>query len=374
MANMGNVLGLIFSNMHDSTIEELTKERTMGSVLFGGRYRLIDFPISNMVNSGITKVGVITKANFQSLLDHLGSGREWDLSRKKGGLHILPPFGNNNSGIYRGRIEALNGIMSFLTCSSEEYVFMSDCDIVANMDLRPVVDFHIEKGADITAVSKKGIFTMERTRHSTTFVKNEQDKVYDVLINPEISGMCNLSLNMFVVKKDLLIHIVQQAISRSLYSFERDVLQAKIRDLNVYAYNYDGYMSRIDSINSFFEANMDLLVPENSQKLFPRNPPIYTKVRDNAPCKYGIGAQVTNSLIADGCIIDGQVENCIIFRGVKVGKGSVVRNSIIMQDTVINGKCDINYIITDKNVTVGEYRSLHGSQLYPLYVGKGAIV
>ncbi len=374
MTNMGNVLGIVFSNMHDSTVEELTKERTMGSILFGGRYRLIDFALSNMVNSGITKVGVITKANFQSLLDHLGSGREWDLARKKGGLHILPPFGNNNTGIYRGRIEALSGVMSFLSCAKEEYIFMSDCDIVANMNIKPIIKAHIAKNADITVVTKKDVFAMEQTRFSTVIAKDENDKVYDVLINPEISGMCNLSLNMFVVKKDFLIQLVQNAISRSQYSFERDILQAKIKELNVYAYNYEGYMSRIDSVNSYYKANMDLLDAENKKVLFPPNLPIYTKVRDNAPCKYGIGSNVKNSVIADGCVIEGEVENCVIFRGVKIESGARVRNSIIMQDTIISKKCDINYIITDKDVTICEERSLHGSQLYPLYVGKGAKV
>lgn len=374
MSYMGSVLGLIFSNMHDSTIEDLTKARTMGSVLFGGRYRLIDFPLSNMLNSGISEVGVITKSNFQSLLDHLGSGREWDLSRKKGGLHILPPFGNNASGIYRGRLEALCGVMSFISHSPAEYVLMSDCDIVANIDYRPILEAHIKADADITVVCSKGIYSVEQTRFSTILAANEDHRVYDVLINPQISGMCNLSLNMFIVKKDFLIQLVQQAMSRSQYSFERDIIQAKVKELKIYSYNYEGYFSRIDSINSYFKANMDLLIPENRRKLFPPKLPIYTKVRDNAPCKYGIGASVKNSLIADGSIIEGEVENSIIFRGVKIGKGAKVRNSIIMQDTIIGGKSDINYIITDKKVIIGESRPLSGSQLYPLFVGKGAIL
>ena len=205
MAHTGSVLGLIFSNMHDKSLEDLTKARTMGSVLFGGRYRLIDFPLSNLVNSGISEVGVITKSNFQSLLDHLGSGREWDLSRKKGGLHILPPFGNNSSGIYRGRNEALGGVISFLKHSPTEYVVMSDCDIVTNMNFNPILEAHIEKNADITVVCNKGLYSMEQTRFSTVLAMNEENRVYDVLINPQISGMCNIILNMFVVKKDFLI-------------------------------------------------------------------------------------------------------------------------------------------------------------------------
>ncbi len=374
MPNMSNVLGLIFSNMHDTTIEDLTKHRTMGSILFGGRYRLIDFALSNMVNSGISEVGVITKSNFQSLLDHLGSGREWELSRKKGGLHILPPFGNNSSGMYRGRVEALSGIMDFIKHSAAEYILMSDCDVVANIDYKPIIEYHTEKNADITVICHKGEYSLEQTRYSTVFAANEDGRVYEVLTNPQISGMCNISLNMFMIKKDLLIQLVQQAISRSQYSFERDIIQSKVKELNICAYQYEGYLSRIDSINSYFKENMKLLCTENRNQLFLKHRPIYTKVSDNAPCKYGLGSTVKNSLIADGCVIEGNVENCILFRGVKVGKGASVKNSIIMQGTVIGEKSDINYIITDKQVVVSDSRTLSGSQVYPLFVGKGATV
>ncbi len=374
MPFMGNVLGIIFSNMHDKTIEDLTKLRTMGSVLFGGRYRLIDFPLSNMVNSGITEVGVITKSNFQSLLDHLGSGREWDLSRKKGGLHILPPFSNTASGMYRGRLEALAGVLGFISHSPAEYVLMADCDVVTNMDFRPVLEAHESKGADITIVCNKNIYNMEQTRFGTVLAMNEDNRVYDVLINPQISGMCTMSLNMFVVKKDFLIQMVQQAYTRSQYSFVRDILQAKVNDLKIYGYECQDYLSKIDSMDSYYKANMALLDNDTRDVLFPLNRPIYTKVRDNAPCKYGIGAKVSNSLIADGCTIEGEVENCVLFRGVKISKGARVRNSIIMQGSVVGKKCDINYIIADKNVGISDFRTLSGSELYPMYVGKGAIL
>jgi len=372
MPHMGNVLGLIFANMHDSTVDDMTKSRTMGSVLFGGRYRLIDFPLSNMVNSGISEVGVITKSNYQSLLDHLGSGREWDLSRKKGGLHILPPFGNTAAGIYRGRLEALSGAMGFLMHSPAEYVIMSDCDIVTNMDLKPILNAHIEKNADITVVCNKGVYSSEETKSSTVVATDENNQIFDVLINPNISGSCNVSLNIFVVKKDLLMEIVQDATCRSQYSFERDVLQAMTKKLNIFAYQYENYFSRIDGLKNYYNASIDLIDPEKSKQLFLPKKPIYTKVRDNAPCKYGINATVKGSLIADGCVIEGEVENSIIFRGVKIEKGAKVKNSIIMQDTVIGEKSDINFIITDKNVTIGSYRVLNGSEVYPLFVGKGA--
>lgn len=372
MAVNDKILGLIFANMHDSTVSDLTKQRTMGSVLFGGRYRLIDFPLSNMVNSGVDEVGVITKSNYQSLLDHLGSGREWDLSRKRGGLHLLPPFGHVASGIYRGRIEALYGVWDFIENSSAEYVLFSDCDVVANMDYKPLLSRHIETGADITVVYGKADMTSEQCKKSTIFNINDDDVITDVLINPDISGTCDVSLNMFVIRKDFLKNVVLYCTSRSLYSFETDVLQAHLRDYKIYGYEHKGYFSKIDSTDSYYKANMELLNSDIREKLFTEKCPIYTKVRDDAPAKYGIDAQVSNSLIADGCIIEGKVENSILFRGVKVEKGAVVRNSVLMQETVIGQRSDVNYIIADKSVNIGKYRMMTGSQFYPLFIGKGA--
>ena len=292
-------------------------------------------------------------------------------SKKKGGLHILPPFGNNSLGIYRGRIEALSGIINFITRSPADYVLMSDCDIVANIDYMPVLKAHIEKNADITVICHNGVYTMEQTRYSTVFAVNEEGRVYDVLTNPQISGMCNISLNMYLIKKELLIQLVQHSIARNQHNFERDIIQARVKELNIMAYQYSGYVGRIDSISSYYKENMALLNPSNRKQLFTVNRPIYTKVRDNAPCKYGIGSKVKNSLVADGCIIEGEVENCVIFRGVKVGKGARVKNSIIMQDTIIGEKADLNYVITDKKVIISDNRTLSGSQVYPLFVGKG---
>ena len=372
MAGKTKVLGMIFANMHDISVVELTKERTMGSVLFGGRYRMIDFPLSNMVNSGIGEVGVITKSNYQSLLDHLGSGREWDLARKQGGLHLLPPFGHVDSGMYRGRLEALYGVINFVKNSDAEYVLLSDCDVITNIDYTPIVEQHIKTGADITAVYAKSVISMEQAKNSTVFGINEEGRVTDVLIRPQISGDCDVSLNMFLIKKDFLQDIVLECASKSLYSFEKDVLQARVKEYVVMAYKHEGYYAKIDSIDTYYKANMAMLSTETRDKIFLEKRPIYTKIRDNAPAKYGIGASVKNSLIADGCIVEGTVENSILFRGVKVGKDAVIKNSIIMQNTVIGKKCDVNYVITDKSVEIQDFRNLTGSQYYPLYVGKGA--
>lgn len=372
--NMGNVLGLVFANMHDTTLGDMTKNRTMGSVMFGGRYRLIDFPLSNMVNSGISEVGVITKSNYQSLLDHLGSAREWDLARKKGGLYILPPFGNVESTLYRGRIEALYGAMSFIKHSRAKYVILSDCDVVTNIDYKPIVAAHIESGADITAVAHTGVYSSDDIKTSTVFNVDADKNVTSVLINPDISGTCTTSLNVFVMSMDFLIETVNDAMARGNVSFERNILQEKCRELKIKIYEYDNYFSKLNTPESYFKSNMALLEPENARKLFVPKRSIYTKVSDNAPVKYDLDSKVSNSLIADGCIIEGEVENSVLFRGVKVGKGAKVKNCILMQGTVVGDNAELSYLITDKNVSICENHILTSSPQYPMYVGKGASV
>lgn len=372
--NMGNVLGLVFANMHDTTLGDMTKNRTMGSVMFGGRYRLIDFPLSNMVNSGISEVGVITKSNYQSLLDHLGSAREWDLARKKGGLYILPPFGNVESTLYRGRIEALYGAMSFIKHSRAKYVILSDCDVVTNIDYKPIVAAHIESGADITAVAHTGVYSSDDIKTSTVFNVDADKNVTSVLINPDISGTCTTSLNVFVMSMDFLIETINDAMARGNVSFERNILQEKCRELKIKIYEYDNYFSKLNSPESYFKSNMALLEPENARKLFVPKRSIYTKVSDNAPVKYDLDSKVSNSLIADGCIIEGEVENSVLFRGVKVGKGAKVKNCILMQGTVVGDNAELSYLITDKNVSICENHILTSSPQYPMYVGKGASV
>lgn len=372
--NMGNVLGLVFANMHDTTLGDMTKNRTMGSVMFGGRYRLIDFPLSNMVNSGISEVGVITKSNYQSLLDHLGSAREWDLARKKGGLYILPPLGNVESTLYRGRIEALYGAMSFIKHSRAKYVILSDCDVVTNIDYKPIVAAHIESGADITAVAHTGVYSSDDIKTSTVFNVDADKNVTSVLINPDISGTCTTSLNVFVMSMDFLIETVNDAMARGNVSFERNILQEKCRELKIKIYEYDNYFSKLNSPESYFKSNMALLEPENARKLFVPKRSIYTKVSDNAPVKYDLDSKVSNSLIADGCIIEGEVENSVLFRGVKVGKGAKVKNCILMQGTVVGDNAELSYLITDKNVSICENHILTSSPQYPMYVGKGASV
>ncbi len=374
MASMANVLGLIFANMHEANLPELTKGRAMASVPFGARYRMIDFPLSNMVNSGITQVGIITKQNYYSLMDHLGMGSEWDLARKTGGLHILPPYRSEGSGIYRGRLEALAGAAEFIRESDAEYVVLADSNIVANMDIKPMVDFHEKSGADITCVYGRGVYSTERTMTMTVLSVDEDNKVYDVLARPAISGEMNVALDVYVMRRKFLEDLIRESECRGLYSFETDILLHKLHDYKIMGYKYDKYYEIIDSMKTYYKANADMMDRDICHEVFNLERPIYTKIRDVAPAKYGIEADVKGSLIADGCIIEGKVENSVLFRGVVVQKGAVVKDSIVMQGTVIQEKANCINVIADKDVTLTKNRTITGSAEYPVFISKGANV
>ena len=374
MASMANVLGLIFANMHEANLPELTKGRAMASVPFGARYRMIDFPLSNMVNSGITQVGIITKQNYYSLMDHLGMGSEWDLARKTGGLHILPPYRSEGSGIYRGRLEALAGAAEFIRESNAEYVVLADSNVIANMDIKPMVDFHEKNGADITCVYGRGVYTTERTMTMTVLSVDEDNKVYDVLARPAISGEMNVALDVYVMRRKFLEDLIRESECRGLYSFETDILLHKLHDYKIMGYKYDKYYEIIDSMKTYYKANADMMNRDICHEVFDLERPIYTKIRDVAPAKYGIDADVKGSLIADGCIIEGKVENSVLFRGVVVQKGAVVKDSIVMQGTVIEEKANCINVIADKDVKLTKNRTITGSAEYPVFISKGANV
>ncbi|GHU45769.1 glucose-1-phosphate adenylyltransferase subunit GlgD [Clostridia bacterium] len=374
MASMANVLGVIFSDMHENYVPELTERRTTASVPFGARYRLIDFPLSNMSNSGVAEVGVVAKNNYQSLLDHLGAGGEWDLSRKVGGLRILPPFGQTDAGLYRGRLDALAGIRPFIERTKSEYVILADADLIANVDFKPIVESHVDSKADITLLYG-GAGTGDKA--VKTFVKAKDGKIVDVLVRPHKDAdttAYGVSLNVFVLSKKLLLDIITDTSARNLYSFDIDVIQHRLSEFDIRGYKFEGYYAQIDSMDAYFKANKELFNSKVRGELFHSDNPIYTKVRDDAPAKYEIGSNVKNALIADGCVIEGTVENSVLFRGVKIGKGAVVKNAIVMQDTVVGDNCEITAAILDKDVTVAGFRTLAGTEDYPVYVAKGAKV
>ena len=365
------VLGLVFPNMHDDALPEFTQNRAMGSVPFGGRYRLVEFTLSNLVNAGVSKVGVVTKNNYQSMMDHLGSGKSWDLSRKAQGLYFLPPFGASEEQ-YDGRIAPLAGIHRFLENSRHDYVILADCHVVGNIDYRRLVDFHIKSQADITVACLRG--DLPENIASPIITADEKGRITDMIITRRALGEALYGIGLYVVSRMLLMQLIENAVSRNQYSFEWDVLQRHVADSRLYAYEIPEFAMAISSLARYFKANMALLDPNVRAKLFIANRPIYTKVRDCAPALYGLHAQVSDSLIADGCKIDGTVKDAVLFRDVYVDRDAVIDHCILMQGSMIGAGSSLDYIITDKDVCVRDRRSLKGCAEYPISVKKGSMV
>ncbi|MDO4322400.1 MAG: glucose-1-phosphate adenylyltransferase subunit GlgD [Lachnospiraceae bacterium] len=374
-----SALGIIFPNNYDPLIPDLVNVRMMASIPFAGRYRMIDFILSSMSNCGIDNISVMVNNNYHSLMDHLGSGREWDLVRKNGGLNIFPPYAEKASKQYAGRIGALAGLLGFLREQKEKYVVMADSSIAVNFDFKAMIRNHIETGADVSiAYNEQEIpeSLMRTMDHSKGFYYTfgiDNGRITKIYVNPREQGIQNFSMNIYVLDRELLIDMVNTAFVRGQEHFNRDVLLTQLNKLNVQAYKYDGYVARISGIKSYFDENMKLLDDYNLDALFSGGS-IYTKIRDDNPTRYLEGAKVSNIMVADGCVIEGEVENSVLFRGVRVAKGAKVKNCILMQDTVVESGAQIDYLIADKNVTISAGKEMKGADTFPLYIAKGHTV
>ena len=354
-----NALGVIFANTYDNLVPELVAERSMASIPFGGRYRLIDFTLSSMANAGIDNVSVIVRKNYHSLMDHLGAGREWDLTRKRGGLNIVPPFAERSVKLYSGRVDALDSILNWLEAQKERYVILSDSYIAMNFDFNKLIDAHVKSGADVTMVYNRAAIPEGARSDNYTIRLDDNDRVVEILSNDYRIGEQNLAMNIYVIER-----------VRGLVYFERDILARNLKLLNVHAYRFDGYVARVSDMKSYFDENMRLLQEGSMDALFGPAP-IYTKIRDDNPTRYLEGSSVKNSLLADGCVIEGSVENSVLFRGCKIKKGAVVKNCVLMQDTVVEPNCNVEYVVTDKNVHITEDKKLAGTDTFPVFVAKG---
>ena len=370
-----SALGIIFPNSYDNMVPELVSYRLMASIPFASRYRLVDFYLSSMVNSGISNVSMLVRNNYHSLMDHLGSGREWDLARKNGGLNIFPPYSEKTVKIYNGKVEGLASILNFLKDQKEKYVIMTDANIAVNFDFKAMLKKHIASGADVTiAYAEEEIpagmmdssIVSKDLYYTFTLEDNRIKRIY---VNSKEKGVQNVSMNIHIIDKQLLIDLISGAFVRGYTYFDRDVLMPYLDKLNVQAYKYEGYFARVSSMKSYFDENMKLLDEKNLDQLFSGKS-IYTKIRDDNPTRYIAGAKVKNTMAADGCVIEGEVENCVLFRGVKIGKGAKVKNCVLMQDTVIEANADIEYVITDKDATITEGKVVKGTDTLQVFVAK----
>ena len=371
-----NAFGLIVSGERTTRLKDLTLSRSTAAVPFGGRYRIIDFMLSNMVNAGLTSVGLITEKNYHSLMDHLGSGKEWDLHRKRDGLFILPPFmTKDNSGVFHGAIDAIRSVIGYVRRTSEDYAILVWPRVAMNMDLVPMMEQHLATGADLTILyAEDGSLQPEEQSQDLRLILDEKGRVTEMELDAYRPRSVNRSCDVMILKKELLEYLVEEAYARGEYDFHRDILLKKCRTLNIMGYKHEGFLARVESIESYFAGSMALLNPDVQADLFNPMHPIYTKVKDEVAARYSVSAQVKNSLVADGCVIEGQVENCILFRGVHVKPGARVFNSIIMQGAELGENSLLDHVILDKGVKILPGRSLQGYDSFPIVIRKNQAV
>jgi len=373
---MKDIMGLIYTGENDARLRELTVTRAIAAMPVAGRYRVIDFLVSSMVNAGMKNIGVITQKNYHSLMDHLGGEKEWDLHGKNNGLHILPPFlTRENVGLYPGLLDALRSNNNFFVRSKQEIVVLSNSNIIYNARLDELVQFYQDTNADITLLYTKDP-TMKRDEYGTYLQLDKSGNVTDMEVQPTHPGYDNVYMQVLVARRELIKDLVDKAVSHGQHSMDRDVLMRLVQDKSakVNAYEYKGKCWMIDSVQSYFKFNMDILDPKMRKGIFREDMPVFTKVRDEMPACYGDEATTINSLVADGCLVDGTVENSILFRGVKIAAGAHVKNCIIMQDAQVHEGAYIENCILDKQAVIKRNSKLIGPEAYPIVIGKDVVI
>lgn len=372
-----NVCGLIYAGEENLNLRELVNKRSVGALPVGGRYRAIDFVLSNMVNSGIRNIGVIPRRNYHSMMDHLGSGKEWDLNRKEDGLIIIPPYDTNeNYGSHHGQIDTLQGAAPFLRRAPQKYCLLASTSAIYTDTYNKMFDFHVETGADITllyTVDTSAGATLDRFS-DVRFETNAGGRIIDMKTHGTAGSYNKMSLGAYLVKKDLMQYLLDDAASRGKYNIDIDIIMSNLDRLKIYAFEHKGYVGHMRSVASYFRTNMDFLKDDVKADLFESGSKVYTKIKDEAPTRYGKDAVVKNSLIGSGCTIEGEVDSCIIFRDVTIAKGTVVKDCIIMQSSEIYANSKLTNVILDKKVVVRPNSVLAGSREYPVIIPKGANV
>ncbi len=369
-----NVMGIIFAN--DGTVSSLTEKRTMASLPFGGRYRQVDFALSNLSCAGIHRVGIVTRHSYQSLMNHVGSGEEWGLEMEEGGLEYLTPYSSSKVSDYRGKLESLYSAMSFLEYGSDdELVIMIDSAILSNIDLSKVVASHVESGKDITLVTKSGVANGNRLLDLAVKL-DEKGQVADMMVDYAAPAGYEASMDIFVLNKRWLIDQVKEHIAHNLYHMDRDLVlglwQKGAATMNIFS--FDGVAMYNESVEEYFANSLSLIQKEVRDDLFGRNHPVYTKVRDRVPTFYGENCHIENCSVADGCMLGGTARNSVLFRQVTIYPGAEVENCVIMNDTVIGEGCRLKNVILDKDVVVRPGSTLMGTQSNPVIVRRGEVV
>ncbi|MBP2629779.1 MAG: glucose-phosphate adenylyltransferase, GlgD subunit [Firmicutes bacterium] len=364
-------MGIINLQENENSIKEITSNRSLASIPVAGRYRLIDFALSSMVNSNIQNVGVLLPKKSRSIMDHLRSGKDWDLARKRDGLCYLPPAESINDA-RNGDVQSFHYHLDFIEHSTQQNVLITGSNVIYNMNYDEVLRFHQNTGADITMVYN--IREQEELTGGAVLETAENGLITDIAIASTTQPKAKVSMGIFLMNKNLFMDIIRGTYARAGTDFLIDGIMKNSGKYAIYGYQHEGYVATINSTASYYKASMDLLDPDNWQKLFLDGSPIYTKVKDEAPAKYKQSASVSNSMVANGCIVEGTVENSILFRGVKVGKGVHVKNSIILQKCQLEDEVFVENVICDKDVVITKGKRLKGASNYPLIVEKGVVI
>lgn len=372
---MNQMMGIINLSASTEKLKNLTEIRTIGSIPIAGRYRVIDFTLSSMVNSGISNVAICTQGKARSLYDHIGSGKYWDLDRKKDGLFYFHPEQSSIDVVQKkGDIEMFNGMLSYIKKSRQPYVLMSRSYMIANIDFSPMLNYHKENEADITILYKRMNNNVRRFIDCDTVNIDENDNIKSIGKNLGKKKFYNVSLEMYLMKRELLIDIIEESIHLGDVDYLKQGIFKQIDQLKVKGFAFDGYLACINSIQNYYKANMDFLLPEVQEELFDGDGLIYTKIKDEPSTFYADDSYTSNSLVSSGCIIEGVVENSILSRGVHVKKGAIVRNSVIMQKSIIGETANVNYMILDKNVEISDKRVFNGDSEHPFVIAKNSKV
>lgn len=365
------VMGVINLDNEQDFLNELTYFRCGAAVPFGGRYRLIDFVISNMTNAGFIDIAVFTRRKYRSLIDHLGKGKAWDLDMKYGGLFILPPDWNDPTDISKGDLQHFHNNLDYFRRGKAEYVLISGSQHVCNINYQEVYEKHLASGADITLIYKKVDVLEPEHKPCQKLEISSQGRVLDVT-NEEYNN--NVYMNMYLVRKKLLLQLIEHGIAHGATDFYNECITSQVGKLNVDAFEYKGVHAVVNSVQSYYKNNLQLLDHKFYQQLFFSEQIIFTKVKNEPPARYTKGSSVANSLVGNGCIINGTVENSILFRGVVIHKGAVVKNSILMQRCEIHEDAIVENAILDKNVTLTAGKRLIGSEQMPFVIPKQKVI
>lgn len=366
-------VGIILAGGKNERLGELTAVRATSAMPIGSCYRAIDFNLSNMSNSGINKVAVITQYNSRSLNDHLSSAKWWDFGSKQGGLFVFTPFlSNDNNFWFRGTADSMYQNITFLKRSNEPYVVIASGDGVFKFDYNEVIDYHIQKDADITIMCKK-LDTTDFRYYGVVDI-DEDGRITDFDEKPVDPHNNTISLGAYVVSRTLLIKLLETALSEERYDFVKDIIVRYRSRLKIYGYNYDGYWATVNSIKAYYQINMDFLNQDIRNHFLGSGPYIETKPKDEPPAKYNIGAEVTDSLIGSGSILNGHVNHSVLFRKVFTGENSSVKNSILMEGCFIGNNCVIENAILDKEVILSDGKQLIGTPQSVLIVRKSTVV